>query len=92
MVNEVRIRSVSSAPDEQIVYTTYHVLALMKLRNYVAAQDELLTLGDLNSPKFRFETHPNFYPSKSGGSHCHLLQIRRGNDSLHSRLQGFQFR
>jgi hypothetical protein len=66
MVKEVRRSSSLQAPDEQIVYSMYYVLALMKLRNYAAAQDEFSVLGDLNSPNFRFEKHANFYPNKSG--------------------------
>ncbi|KAL2613692.1 hypothetical protein R1flu_025384 [Riccia fluitans] len=65
-VKEVKKRSMLHFPDEQLVYSTYLVLALMKLRSYELAEDELLAIGDLNSKKFRFEHHGDMYPGKSG--------------------------
>ncbi|KAL3679197.1 hypothetical protein R1sor_022153 [Riccia sorocarpa] len=65
-VKEVKKRSMLRFPDEQIVYSTFHVLALMKLRSYELAAEELKAIGDLNSKNFRFEHHGDIYPGKSG--------------------------
>lgn len=65
-VKETRKRDIVHSLDEQLSYTSHYVLALMKLRNYGAAADELAALGDLDSPKFRYEDTPTFQPEKSG--------------------------
>ncbi|BBN17989.1 hypothetical protein Mp_7g18580 [Marchantia polymorpha subsp. ruderalis] len=65
-VKEAKKRSMLHFPDEQLVYSTYHVLALMKLRSYAVAAEELAAIGDLKSKKFRYEHHGDMYPGKTG--------------------------
>lgn len=55
-----------TTPVEELNYATYHLLALMKLRSYGAAADELAAVGDLNSKQYRYEEYPSVYPDKSG--------------------------
>ncbi|GBG82201.1 hypothetical protein CBR_g34484 [Chara braunii] len=53
-------------PDEALAFSAYHVLALMKLRMFGAAADELRSLGDLDDPKYRYESYPEIYHGKRG--------------------------
>ena len=50
----------------QLSMRAYHVLALMKLRQYGAAAEELALLGSLNAPHYRYEAHPGMYPGQRG--------------------------
>lgn len=50
----------------QLAMRAYHVLALMKLRQYGAAAEELALLGSLNAPHYRYEAHPGMYPGQKG--------------------------
>jgi Flp pilus assembly protein TadD len=65
-VKDAKKRGALAMPDEEVTYGTYHLLALMKLRSYGAAADELVVLGDLDSPHYQYEQHPLLYPGKSG--------------------------
>jgi hypothetical protein len=65
-VKDAKKRGALAMPDEEVTYGTYHLLALMKLRSYGAAADELAALGDLDSPHYQYEQHPLLYPGKSG--------------------------
>lgn len=65
-VKEAQRQGLLSTPDQEIAYGTYHLLALMKLQEYRAAAHEIAAFGDLNSPQYRFENHPELYPEKSG--------------------------
>ncbi|CAI7775739.1 unnamed protein product [Closterium sp. NIES-54] len=49
---------------QQLALRGYHVLALMKLRMYGAAAEELTLLGNLDSPQYRYEAHPGMYPGR----------------------------
>ncbi|CAI5468401.1 unnamed protein product [Closterium sp. Yama58-4] len=51
---------------QQLALRGYHVLALMKLRMYGAAAEELMLLGNLDSPQYRYEAHPGMYPGRKG--------------------------
>ncbi|CAI5528994.1 unnamed protein product [Closterium sp. Naga37s-1] len=51
---------------QQLALRGYHVLALMKLRMYGAAAEELTLLGNLDSPQYRYEAHPGMYPGRKG--------------------------
>lgn len=59
-------RGALATPDEELTYGTYHLLALMKLRSFGAAADELAALGDLDSPNYQYDQYPSLYPGKSG--------------------------
>eukprot|EP00850_Spirogloea_muscicola_P022846 SM000314S12190 [mRNA] locus=s314:71966:75505:- [translate_table: standard] len=67
-------------PHEQLLYTAYHVLALVKLRMYGAAADELQAQGDLGSAKYSYESWPSSYPSKQGSMVPFALRL------LHAEL------
>ncbi|KAJ7531375.1 hypothetical protein O6H91_14G041800 [Diphasiastrum complanatum] len=66
MVKEARNFFVLLSPNEQITYSTYHVLALMKLGSYGAASDELASIGDLDGPKYHYEQYSDLYPGQFG--------------------------
>ncbi|XP_057786044.1 uncharacterized protein LOC131003548 [Salvia miltiorrhiza] len=66
-----RSRSLSllSRPHEHLIYLTFNVLALVKLRRYADAQQELETLDDdLGSKQYLFESYPDQYPNHNPGS------------------------
>lgn len=65
-VKGAKARGSLTTPVEELNYATYHLLALMKLRSYGAAADELAAVGDLDSTKYRYEEYPSVYPDKSG--------------------------
>eukprot|EP00850_Spirogloea_muscicola_P011205 SM000068S20637 [mRNA] locus=s68:636132:639679:- [translate_table: standard] len=67
-------------PHEQLVYSAYHVLALVKLRMYGAAADELQAQGDLGSTKYSYESWPSSYPTKQGSMVPFALRL------LHAEL------
>lgn len=83
-VKEAKKRSMLHFPDEQLVYSTYHVLALMKLRSYAVAAEELAAIGDLKSKKFRYEHHGDMYPGKTGV----LLLYKYKTDSWKTCMYG----
>lgn len=59
-------RQSAGTPEEQLAYATLHVLALMKLRMYGAAADELRDVGDLSAAHLRYEAHPREFPGRTG--------------------------
>lgn len=66
-----RSRSLSllSKPHEHLIYLSFNVLALVKLRRYADAQQELETLDDdLESKQYLFESYPDHYPNHKPGS------------------------
>lgn len=66
-----RSRSLSllTKPHEHLIYLTYNVLALVKLRRYSDAQQELQTLDeDLESEQYLFESYPDHYLNHKPGS------------------------
>jgi len=65
-VKGAKARGSLTTPVEELNYATYHLLALMKLRSYGAAGDELAAVGDLDSSHYRYEEYPSVYPDKSG--------------------------
>lgn len=56
----------AGASEEHLAYATLHILALMKLRMYGAAADELRDVGDLSAPHLRYEAHPKEFPGQTG--------------------------
>ncbi|EFJ34157.1 hypothetical protein SELMODRAFT_82681 [Selaginella moellendorffii] len=65
-VKEARKIAAVFSPEERIIHTTYHILALAKLGNYTSAAEELAALGDLQNASFFYEDHPDVYPGISG--------------------------
>lgn len=65
-VKGAKARGSLTTPVEELNYSTYHLLALMKLRSYGAAADELAAVGDLDATQYRYEEYPSVYPDKSG--------------------------
>ncbi|KAK6125767.1 hypothetical protein DH2020_040490 [Rehmannia glutinosa] len=66
-----RSRSLSllSKPHEHLIYLTFNLLSLIKLRRYSDAQQELQTLDDdLDSKQYLFESYPDHYPNQKAGS------------------------
>ncbi|KAK6150447.1 hypothetical protein DH2020_015379 [Rehmannia glutinosa] len=66
-----RSRSLSllSKPHEHLIYLTFNLLSLIKLRRYSDAQQELQTLDDdLDSKQYLFESYPDHYPNHKAGS------------------------
>lgn len=66
-----RSRSLSllSKPHEHLIYLTFNLLALVKLRRFSEAQQELQSLeDDLDSDQYLFETYPDHYPNRAPGS------------------------
>lgn len=66
-----RSRSLSllSKPHEHLIYLAFNVLALVKLRRYADAQQDLETLDDdLESKQYLFESYPDHYPNHKPGS------------------------
>ncbi|GFQ04054.1 trafficking protein particle complex subunit 12 [Phtheirospermum japonicum] len=66
-----RSRSLSllSKPHEHLIYLTFNLLALVKLRRFPDAQQELQTLDDdLDSKQYLFESYPDQYPNHNRGS------------------------
>lgn len=51
------------------------VTALLRVRNYRAAADELAALGDLDAPAYSFEAHPTLYPGQRGESSRAMLSL-----------------
>ncbi|XP_010269177.1 PREDICTED: trafficking protein particle complex subunit 12 [Nelumbo nucifera] len=64
----VRARKLSllQKPHEHLIYLCYNVLALTKLRKYGEASEELDSLEDFDSARYKYETHPEHYPNRSG--------------------------
>ncbi|KAL4194574.1 hypothetical protein AMTRI_Chr05g60020 [Amborella trichopoda] len=65
-ISQARKLSLLQKPHEHLVYVSYSVLALVKLRRYGDASEQLETLDDLDSPKYRYETYPDIYPGFNG--------------------------
>lgn len=64
-----RSQSLLSKPHEHLIYLTFNVLALVKLRRYSDAQQELQTLdGEFESSQYLFESYADHYPDHNPGS------------------------
>ncbi|XVF61680.1 hypothetical protein PTKIN_Ptkin08bG0150200 [Pterospermum kingtungense] len=53
-------------PHDHLIYLSYNVLALSKLRRFTDASTELDSLHDFNSHHYQYETYPQLYPNRSG--------------------------
>lgn len=65
-VKGAKKQGVLTTPVDELNYATYHLLALIKLRNYGAAASELAAVGDLDATQYCYEEYPSVYPGKSG--------------------------
>ncbi|KAL0333028.1 UNVERIFIED_CONTAM: Trafficking protein particle complex subunit [Sesamum calycinum] len=66
-----RSRSLSllSKPHEHLIYLTFNLLSLVKLRRYPDAQQELRTLDDdLDSKQYLYDSYPDHYQITKSGS------------------------
>ncbi|CAH9071220.1 unnamed protein product [Cuscuta epithymum] len=100
-VGHARSLSLLTKPHEHLIYLTYNVLALTKLRRFPDASNELnavLEGDDFESSQYLYETYPNHYPNSSGSMvpfalrwiHAHLPsalgQRQQALDRLYSLL------
>ncbi|ORX91183.1 TPR-like protein [Basidiobolus meristosporus CBS 931.73] len=70
---------------EKILFLWFcRTLSLVKLKMHSLAAGELARLGDLNSPKFNYESYPDLYPEHAPGS---LVPFELS--VLSARLPGF---
>ncbi|KAG8477123.1 hypothetical protein CXB51_030677 [Gossypium anomalum] len=65
-VSRARSLNLLSNPHDHLIYLTYNVLALSKLRRFADASTDLDTLDDFNSHYYKYETYPQLYPNRSG--------------------------
>lgn len=65
-VARARAQSLLDKPHDHLVYFTYNVLALTKLRRFTEAAAEIDSLEDLNSSRYRYEAYPKVYPNRVG--------------------------
>ncbi|KAF6175726.1 hypothetical protein GIB67_022728 [Kingdonia uniflora] len=63
-----RKQSLLHKPHEHLIYLCYNVLALTKLRRFGDASDELDSLDDFDSHRYRYESYPEDYPNHEKGS------------------------
>ncbi|KAM7275534.1 hypothetical protein ACFE04_017400 [Oxalis oulophora] len=89
-VNRARTLSLLTKPHEHLIYLSYYVLALTKLRRFTEATTELSSSleDDFDSAVYKYETYPQVYPNRTGSMipfslrwmHA-LLPIKLGNRS-----------
>ncbi|KAL5753566.1 hypothetical protein ACOSP7_021786 [Xanthoceras sorbifolium] len=67
-VSRARTASVSllTQPHHHLTYLSYNTLALMKLRRFDEAAQELDSLEDFDSSSYKYESYPHIYPNRSG--------------------------
>ncbi|XP_043718667.1 trafficking protein particle complex subunit 12-like [Telopea speciosissima] len=65
-VSRARKLSLLQKPHEHLIYLSYNVLALMKLRKFGDAVEELDSLEDFESSQYKYESYPDHYPNRSG--------------------------
>ncbi|KAL6227800.1 hypothetical protein ACLB2K_001756 [Fragaria x ananassa] len=65
-VTRARAQSLLTKPHDHLVYFTYNVLALTKLRRFTDAAAEIDSLEDLNSLRYKYEGYPDVYPGRVG--------------------------
>ncbi|OMO56008.1 Tetratricopeptide-like helical [Corchorus capsularis] len=65
-VSRARALNLLSKPHDQLIYLSYNVLALSKLRRFTEASTELDSLHDFNSHHYQYESYPELYPNRSG--------------------------
>ncbi|KAK8490208.1 hypothetical protein V6N12_011357 [Hibiscus sabdariffa] len=65
-VSRARSLGLLSKPHDHLIYLSYNVLALTKLRRFTDASADLDSLHDFNSHHYKYESYPQLYPSRSG--------------------------
>ncbi|KAF8405976.1 hypothetical protein HHK36_008056 [Tetracentron sinense] len=65
-IARARKLSLLQKPHEHLIYLCFNVLALTKLRKYGDAAEELDSLEDFDSKRYRYESFPEHYPNRSG--------------------------
>ncbi|KAK6258919.1 hypothetical protein QQP08_002433 [Theobroma cacao] len=65
-VSRARSLNLLTNPHDHLIYVSYNVLALSKLRRFTDAANELDSLHDFNSHHYQYETYPQVYPNRSG--------------------------
>lgn len=65
-VARARSLNLLTNPNDHLIYLSYNVLALSKLRRFTDAATELDTLDDFNSHYYKYETYPQLYKNRSG--------------------------
>lgn len=66
IVEKVKAARKGLSLEHHLAFQAYHILSLIKLRMYGAAADELRALGSLESPQYRYESHPQLFLDKTG--------------------------
>ncbi|KAG8373337.1 hypothetical protein BUALT_Bualt11G0013700 [Buddleja alternifolia] len=68
-VARARSLSLLSKPHEHLIYLTFNLLSMVKLRRFSDAQQELQTLEDnLESKQYVYGSYPDHYPNHQPGS------------------------
>lgn len=65
-VARARALSLLRKPHEHLIYLSFHVLALTKLRRFNDASVELDSLEDLDGSHYQYQSYPTAYPNRSG--------------------------
>ncbi|KAL4367826.1 hypothetical protein GQ457_05G008600 [Hibiscus cannabinus] len=65
-VSRARSLGLLSKPHDHLIYLSYNVLALTKLRRFTDASADLDSLHDFNTHHYKYESYPQLYPSRSG--------------------------
>ncbi|KAK1308268.1 hypothetical protein QJS10_CPA09g00522 [Acorus calamus] len=73
-VSRARKLSLLKTPHEHLVYLSFNVLSLLKLRRFSDAASDLSSLlspsspdaDPFDDPRYRYETYPDVYPGRSG--------------------------
>ncbi|GMI67657.1 hypothetical protein like AT4G39820 [Hibiscus trionum] len=65
-VSRARSLALLSNPHDHLIYLSYNVLALTKLRRFTDASADLDSLHDFSSNHYKYESYPQLYPSRSG--------------------------
>ncbi|MBA0717596.1 hypothetical protein Golax_005397 [Gossypium laxum] len=65
-VSGARSLDLLTKPHDHLIYLSYNVLALTKLRRFSDASNELDSLHDFNSHHYKYETYPKLYHTRSG--------------------------
>ncbi|KAK9110632.1 hypothetical protein Sjap_018692 [Stephania japonica] len=65
-IARARKLSLLQKPHEELIYIAYSVLALSKLHRYTEAAEELDSMSDFDSPRYRYDSYPEIYPNRCG--------------------------
>ncbi|GMH05914.1 hypothetical protein Nepgr_007754 [Nepenthes gracilis] len=65
-VSRARSLSLLRYPHDHLLYLSFNVLALTKLRRFSDALEDIDSLENLDSPSYCYESYPHLYPNRSG--------------------------